>query len=403
MAQMCFQAHGQRLIGTESKGWRHIINCSGPAQLAFVLAALEVWGIERKTVALHPIGGEYLNQMIVALAREFDIEVFCERELLSPRSLDYWMPRHLRRSRVKVAWWYSRGHFPILGSIAAWCRSLAPKAIIEYYDGFRSPIVAAKTSRLNLLGLLKVDPLRGLKRVYDEEQVRPDLYVMRDDKMWRTYAHARARARTHFVRPDVVISHLERVGEVLFRLTKDESWIGFSPRIVILAGRFAEYGNPRFSIDDETNMYTDLLHSVREVSADTRILVKAHPRTSGQKAEHLKAACSRFGARLTSGRQLAEYILQKEPGRHRILLAPPSSTLVNAHEFDLARCFCLGEALITSYVGRDYTSHQLFMEDHAIMADAGVTSLNSLEELKGAVQELLHGERESRQGSCSVK
>lgn len=367
-------------------GFSHVAYCTGPAQLAYLLSALEVIGIppgdcliyitaSLKAVDLVNTLRVVCGQVCVTVGDEFLLPKPTLKETLAFRG----NARHANRT----AFWYcwaGRGREPIMRQF----RRILPDMVFEYYDGFRSPIVALEQGR-NRLSLSDANCMGDLRRLAEQRLLRPDWYFMLDDGLFTKHAPTEVQRRTGYIPLSVAQAKIRLVGEILDEINGGKP-MEDSPGAVLLTGVFSEW-RKFTSLVDELNMYDDILGVVRSVSSTTPILVKPHPRTFPEKMQGLEDICAKHNAVLHTRQQLVEYILEKS-GRHDVaVIGPPSTALLSTIQFGYGRAFCPSQRLMASYISPEYAHDRWMARDHELMEIAGVNMVNSLQELRDLLRE----------------
>ena|GEM_PF-6647147 len=355
----------------------HIAYCTGPAQLVYLLGSLEVCDVSLDSLTMQPAGLPGVRNAVVQVSKHMGIKVV-DPALLPTHSVMRVMMHRFRAKRAnQVAYWYCRGGIPTAPAVMRNLRKNMPDVVFEYYDGLRSPIVARK---------LRSGFRHMIGQLVKEKLLKPDRYFIQEDSLWRQYASIIVQARTSYIPIDVIRRKIKLVGGILDDLNRPQSYLGDSPGVVLITGRFAEYGLD-ISLADEIRMYEDILQTVRSVSRKVPILTKTHPRSSLEKMSCLETICAGYNAQLYAEQQLIEFILEESRQRDVVAIGPPSTALLNTLSFSYGTALVLSQQFIASYLGDMYNNDWWFAQDHELMTAAGVTTLNSLPQLVQLLQE----------------
>lgn len=367
-------------------GFTHVAYCTGPAQLAYLLSAFEVSGISPGDCLVHITATSSaidLLRTLPGVCGHVGMKIGDESLLTSPALKEVLSLRGNARHAHHSALWYcwaGRGREPILRQF----RKILPDMVFEYYDGFRSPIVALEQGR-NRLSLSDANRMGDLRRLAEQRLLRPDRYFMLDDGLFTKYAPAEVQKRTDYMALNIVQDKIRLVGQILDKIVGGQPSVD-GPGAVLLPGMFSERCEFA-SLVDELNMYADILGVIRSMSSTSPILVKPHPRTSPEKMHGLEDICAKYNAGLHTRQQLVEYMLEKS-GRHDVaVIGPPSTALLSTIQFGYGRAFCPSQHLIASYIGHQYADDPWMTRDHELMETAGVNMVNSLQELRDLLRE----------------
>ena len=367
-------------------GVPHVAFCTGPFQLTFLLSSLEVSGIVPASCTIMLFTGASNDDVLKTLrvlCGHLGMKIGDESLLTSPTLKEALSPRANAGHAHHCAFWYcwaGRGREPILRQF----RRILPDMVFEYYDGFRSPIVALEQGK-NRLSLSDANCIDDLRQLAVQRLLRPDGYFMPDDGLFTKYAPTEVQRRTDYIPLNVAQDKIRLVGETLDEIDGGGP-LEDSPGAVLLPGMFSER-REFASLADELNMYADILGVIRSVSSTSPILVKAHPRTFPEKMQGLGDICAQYNAELYSRQQLIEYILDKSGRRDVAVIGPPSTALLSTIQFGYGRAFCPSQQLMASYVGHEYANDHWMSGDHELMETAGVIMVNSLQELRDLLRE----------------
>jgi len=358
----------------------HVAYCTGPAQLAYLLSAFEVYGISPGDCLIYiqtASSAVDLLKTLPSVCGHIGMKMGDASLLPSPTLKETLALRRNTGHAHPSAFWYcwaGRGREPIMRKF----RRILPDMVFEYYDGFRSPVVALEQGK-NRLSLSDANHIGDLRQLAVERLLRPDGYFMLDDGLFTKYAPTEAQRRTHYIPLNVAQDKIRLVGQMLDEIDGGVP-LEDSPGAVLLPGMFSErreFASPA----DELKMYDDLLGVIRSVSRTTPILVKPHPRTSPEKMHGLGDICAKYKAELYSRQQLIEYILDKSGRRDVAVIGPPSTALLSTIQFGYGRAFCPSQQLMASYIDPEYANDPWITSDHELMETAGVNMVNSLQEL----------------------
>ena len=367
-------------------GISHVAYCTGPAQLAYLLSAFEVSGISAGDCLVHITASSIAVDLLKTLrvvCGQVGMKIGDESLLTSPTWKEALSLRRNAGHAHHTAFWYcwgGRGREPIMRQF----RKILPDMVLEYYDGFRSPIVALEQGK-NRLSLSDANRISDLRQLAVERLLRPDGYFMLDDGLFTKYAPAEVQKRTDYIPLSVAQDKVRLVGQMLDEIDGGGPLEG-SPGAVLLPGMFAEWYE--FApLVDELKMYADILGAIRSMSSTSPILVKTHPRTPPEKMQGLGDICAKYNTGLYTRQQLVEYMLEKS-GRHDVaVIGPPSTALLSTIQFRYGRAFCPSQHLIASYIGHQYADDPWMTRDHELMEIAGVNMVNSLQELRDLLRE----------------
>jgi hypothetical protein len=367
-------------------GFTHVAYCTGPAQLAYLLSAFEVSGISPGDCLVHITASSSavdLLKTLPVICGQVGMKIGDESLLTSSTLKEVLSPRGNAGRVHHSAFWYcwgGRGRNPIMRQF----RKILPDMVFEYYDGFRSPIVALEQGK-SRLSLSDANCYGDLRQLAEQRLLRPDGYFMLDDGLFTKYAPTEVQKRTDYIPLSVAQDKVRLVGQMLDEIDGGKP-LEDGPGAVLLSGMFAEWYEFA-SLADELNMYDGILGIVRSLSRTTPILVKPHPRTSPEKMRGLEDICAEYNAVFHIRQQLVEYMLERS-GRHDVaVIGPPSTALLSTIQFGYGRAFCPSQHLIASYIGHQYADDYWMTRDHELMEIAGVNMINSLQELRDLLRE----------------
>jgi len=358
----------------------HVAYCTGPAQLAYLLSAFEVSGISPGDCLVHITASSSAVDLLKTLhviCGQVGMKIGDEYLLPSPTLKEALALRGNTGHAHHSAFWYcwgGRGREPIMRQF----RRILPDMVFEYYDGFRSPIVALEQGKKRL-SLSDANCYDALRQLAEQRLLRPDGYLMLDDDLFTKYAPTEVQRRTDYIPLSVAQDKIRLVGQMLDEIDGGKP-LEDGPGAVLLTGMFAEWYEFA-SLADELNMYDDILGIVRSVSLTMPILVKPHPRTPPRKMRPLEDISARYNAVLHTRQQLVEYIFEKSSRHDVTVIGPPSTALLSTIQFGYGRAFCPSQHLMASYVGHQYADDPWMTRDHELMEIAGVNMVNSLQEL----------------------
>lgn len=363
-------------------GLPHVAYCSGPFQLACLLAALDVCGIPPNGCTVMPFPGSARNDDL-----KKTLVTACSRlgiRTVDPDSLPTLTLSEAFRMRAGVpgasrrAFWYCQGTPYSTGALRH-LRKTVPDVVFEYYDGLGSYIAAFEQERRRL-SLSDARRIGDLRQLAAQRLMCPYTYFMPDDDLWARYACPETRARTQYMPLHTVQGKIRLVGDILDDIDVQQWPEEDSPDVVLVMAKLSETRS-NVALEDELRMYSDLMRTVREECKTASILAKTHPRSSPGKMHQLQEICAQHAARLYTGQQLTEYVVEKS-GRHDVaFIGPPSTSFLSAMRFNYGRPFCLSQSLMASYVGPGYGNDSWQTMHHQLMEVAGVTVINSLPEL----------------------
>jgi len=362
-------------------GFTHVAYCTGPAQLAYLLSALEVSGISPGDCLVYthtsPSANELLKTLLVVCGR-IGMKMGDASLLMSPTLKEALSLRRNAGHTHHSAFWYCWGGRS-RDLIMRQFRRILPDIVFEYYDGFGSMIAALEQEK-NRLSLSDANCIGDLRQLAVQRLMCPDRYFMLDDGLFAKYAPTEVQKRTDYIPLNVAQDKIRLVGQILDEIDGGKP-MEDGPGAVLLTGMLLER-HVSTSLVDELNMYDDILRVFRSVSRTTPILVKTHPRTSLEKMHRLEDICAKYNAGLHTRQQLVEYMLEKS-GRHDVaVIGPPSTALLSTIQFGYGRAFCPSQHLIASYVGNEYADNRRVTRDHELMETAGVNKVDSLQQLK---------------------
>lgn len=362
-------------------GLLHLAYCTGPAQLVYLLSALEVASVPLDSCTIYPFPGSAANDDLKK--RVIEVSEYLGIAVLDPEVLPVYSLKqtlvHRFLARREVAFWYCRG-VPFCSNALAHLQKSQPTLVFEYYDGYRSPIVSQLCSKslFRLRGIRR--PSRFIRQFIVRKLMTPDRYFMPNDSLWQQYAPCKVQASTFCIPLDVVRRKIKLVGGILDGLNSPGSHNTGSPGVVLVTGMFAERQRD-VVMADELRMYEDILKTVRSVAKTVPILAKTHPRSSTEKMRRMETICARYNVYLYTGQQLFEYILEKSGRRDVVVIGPPTTALLNTLSLGYGTALCPAQQFMASYLGDNYTNGYLVAEDHTLMEMAGVTMLSNLPQL----------------------
>ncbi len=371
-------------------GFSHVAFCSGPAQLAFLLAALEVCGIPPRRCTIQPYPGsaknDDLKKTLVKACALIGMQTV-DADLLPAFTVsDVFRMRASVLTESRLAFWYCQGR-PFVAQLIYHFRKTMPDYVIEYYDGLGSHIAALEQEKMRL-SVSDAHGVSDLRQLAVQRLMRPDMHLMPEDGLWQKYAPPHSQARTRYVSSSVMLRNIRLVGEILDDISGDRWPLGKGPDIILLPPRFSELRHRGGSeVANELGMDDDLLGMVRSVSRTASILVKTHPRTGAEITHRLEEICAKHDARLYNRQQLVEYILDRSWRRDVAVIGCWSTALLNTVLFGWGRSFCLSKCFIASYIGHEYADDPRMTGDHELMEFSGVNMVNSLQELGDMLRE----------------
>jgi len=368
-------------------GVSHVAYCTGPAQLAYLLSALDVCGISLSQCTILPFPGSAKNDdlktMLIKACSHLGMQITDPVSMFLPTLSDAHRLYDPAHDRPMVVHWYCQG-VPYCRNALHHLRKTLPNIVFEYYDGFGS-LIAALEQEKNRLSLSDANCIGDLRQLAVQRLMRPDRYFMLDDGLFIKYAPTEVQRRTDYIPLNVAQDKIRLVGQILDEIDGGKP-MEDGPGAVLLTGMLSEVG--RFaSLVDELNMYDDILGVVRSVSRTTPILIKTHPRTSTEKMRRLEDISARYNAVLHTRQQLVEYILEQSGRRDVAVIGPPSTALLTTIQFGYGRAFCPSQRLIASYAGHKYADDRRMTKNHELMEIAGVNMVNSLQELGDLLRE----------------
>ena len=374
---------------------RHIAYCTGPAQLVYLLSALETEGVSPRDVCIVSNSEYKPNERLQpALSNVVDALCFRQQTILATEAdtlTRCFLWRHVPRWRPRT-FWYCRGA-PHPHSVMSLLKALRPSRVFEYYDGFRATVTVrlAATRRMvqpRLSWLSTAERRQKRERFMTWKALEADRYFMPRHSQWEQYAAANVLARTTYLRKDVIWHNVERVGRLLQKSSPETgaSSPGRGPGFVLLAGLFSQRC-PNVQLEDEVRLYGDILKHVRAKAHSMPLLVKMHPRTTHEKRERLADLCDQSGARLSTDQQLVEFVIQQAQWSAALVVGGPSTALLNVRIHELGLPLCASGEFMSTYLGEGYaTSGGIIREDHRLMENAGVASLSHLDDLTVALE-----------------
>jgi len=367
-------------------GFSHIAYCTGPAQLAYLLSAFEISDITPRDCLVNVTATPNAIDLLRTLpevCRQVGMKIGDESLLTSSTLKEALsISRNTGHAHHSAFWycWAGRGREPILRQF----RKILPEMVFEYYDGFRSPIVAQEQEK-NTFSLSGANCMRDLRQLAEQRLLRPDRYFMLDDGLFTKYASTEVQRKTQYISLRTVQEKIRLVGEILDEIDGEKP-LEDSPGVVLLTGMFSERREFASRIA-ELNMYNDILGVIHSVSRKTPILVKPHPRTSPEKMQGLEDICAEYNAVLHIRQQLVEYMLEKADRHDMSVIGMPSTALLSTIQFGYGRAFCPSQRLMASYVGHAYADDHWMARDHELMESAGVNMFDSLQKLSDLLRE----------------
>ncbi|MCK4302578.1 MAG: hypothetical protein KAW91_07375 [candidate division Zixibacteria bacterium] len=260
-----------------------------------------------------------------------------------------------------------------------------PDIVFEYYDGLGSHIAAFEQEKKRL-SLSDARGVGDLRQLAVQRLMRPARYFMPDDRLWARYASPATQARTQYMARHIIQGKMRLVGDTLDDIDAERWPEQDSPDVILIMAKLSEVRR-EVALEDELRMYNDLLRTIRAVSKTASILAKTHPRSSPEKTHRLQEICARHDARLYTGQQLIEYIVEKS-GRHDVtVIGPPSTSFLSTIQFNYGRAFCLSQSFMASCIGPDYGNDSWQTMHHQLMEVAGVATINSLAQLAALLEE----------------
>jgi len=369
-------------------GFSHVAYCTGPFQLAYLLSALDVCGISPGQCTILPFPGsarnDDLKKTLVTACSHLGMQI-ADADLLPALALsDAFRMRGGVPSESRRAFWYCQG-IPYTAGALRHLRKTLPNIVFEYYDGLGSHIAAFEQEKKRL-SLSDARGVGDLRQLAVQRLMRPDWYFMPDDGLWARYASPDTQARTQYMALHIIQGKLKLVGDTLDDIDVERWPEQDSPDVILIMAKLSEVRR-EVALEDELRMYNDLLRTIRAVSKTASILAKTHPRSSPEKMHRLQEICARHDARLYTGQQLIEYIVEKS-GRHDVtVIGPPSTSFLTTIQFNYGRAFCLSQSFMASYIGPDYGNDSWQTMHHQLMEVAGVATINSLPELAALLEE----------------
>jgi len=380
--------------GRVDNGWgslaefQHVAFCSGPAQLAFLLAAFEVFGISPRGCTIQPYPGsaknDDLKRTLVEASSLLGMQTTDLDHLPSPTLSDAFQIQNGLPSDRRLAFWYCQGD-PFHPRVMYYLQRVMPDRVFEYYDGLGSLIAASEQAKTRV-SLPEIRCLGDLKRFSMQRLMQPDKHLMPANGLWERYASPETQSRTHQVPLHTIREKIRLVGDILADIDGHQWPEQGSPDVILIMAKLSEIRR-EVALEDELRMYNDLLKTVRTAFKSASILAKTHPRSSPEKMDRLREICAEHDAGLYTGQQLIEYVVEKS-GRHNVaFIGPPSTSFLSATQFNYGRAFCLSQSFMASYIGPDYGNDSRQTMQHQVMEAAGVPVVNSLSELAATVRE----------------
>jgi len=373
-------------------GFSHVAYCTGPAQLVYLLSALDVCGISPGQCTILPFPGsaknDDLKKTLVKACTHLGMQTVDPVSMLLPTLSDARRLRDPAHSRPRVVHWYCQG-VPYCRNALHHLRKTLPDIVFEYYDGLGSHIAAFEQEKRRL-SLPDARGFGDLRQLAVQRLMRPDMHLMPDDGLWQKYAPPHSQAKTRYVPLSVMLRNIKLVGEILDDISGDPWPLRKGPAIILLPSRISELRHPVDSeslAENELRMHDDLLGIVRSVSKTASILVKTHPRTGTETVRRLQEICAKHDAQLYCRQQLVEYILDRSRRRDVLVIGlDPSTSLVNTVLFGWGRSVCLSKGFIASYIGHQNISDSA-LTSLDLLSKTGVAVIDSLADLSEFLRE----------------
>lgn len=365
----------------------HYAYCTGPVQLMFLLAALEQVQIETSDCMLmlddDPASGLVRTMTALAGTLGFNFQVMpatigsgAQSELT--RALPLLLLQLPRLRRSERSFWFSRG---VVASIPVVSRYLHAQSsrIVEFYDGFRTPIVTSVE-----LGLGRYrgpeEGLRGSVKSAIWNTIMPSIsqFLMPDGLGWESSVSEARLKHTVTVRPESLAGSLRRVGRGIEDFIEVQQHPPFD--IMLLTGLSAER-YPDVSLEAELALYRDILAVFSRSGHRARVLIKPHPRTRSVKLGRLRDLAAPENVTLHFSHQLAEHIVGMHQQREVAIIGEPSTALLLARLLRGDRAYCLGLNLISGYLGSGYSQAPYKVDDHSFMNSQGIPEITALADL----------------------
>ena len=372
----------------------HVAYCSGPAQLAFLLAAFEVCGVVPGECIIEPFRGSAKNDdletTLVKACLRLGMPTVDAELLPTPTLRQAFRMRAGASVDSQSAFWYCQGAPHSISALRHMQKTL-PGVVFEYYDGLGTYIAALEQER-KCLSLPEPRGIGDLSQLAVQRLMRADIYFMPDDDLWQRFAPPHSQARTRYVPLSVMLRKIRLVGEILDDISGDPWPEREAPEVILVMAKLSEIRRD-VALEDELRMYNDLLKAVRTAFKTAPILAKTHPRSSPEKMNRLQQICAQHDVRLYTGQQLTEYVVERSGRPDVTLIGPPSTSLLSAIQFNYGRALCLSQPFMASYIGSDYGNDAWQTMHHQLMEAAGVTIVNSLSELGALVKNKPNKER----------
>jgi len=369
-------------------GLSHVAYCTGPFQLTFLLAALEVCGVSREQCTILPFPGSARNndlkKTLIKACSLLGMQTTDIDLLPLPTLSDAFHARYSVQTERRLAFWYCQG-IPYTSGALHHLRKTLSDTVFEYYDGLGSYIAASEQEKQRL-SLSDAHGVSDLRQLAVQRLMRPDMHLMPGDNMWARYASPETQSRTQYVSLDVIQGKIKLVGNILDNIDVEQWPPCDSPDVILVIAKLSEIRR-EVALEQELRMYNDLLRTIRGAFKSASILAKTHPRSSPEKMHRLQEICAEHNARLYTGQQLAEYFVERSGRRDVAFIGPPSSSFLSAIQFNYGSAFCLSQSFMASYIGTGYRNDSWQTMHHRLMEVAGVATINSLFELEVLMRE----------------
>lgn len=333
--------------------------CGGPPQAAFLSATIDAMGVDPSRVGVL-LGVQQFDSDLAsatgALCRALGWRIVSGGEVGSLLNGLRWKPR-------PILLLLSRGVACENRILDALLR-LRPRRVVEYYDGYRSYVIARQT-RMCHLASDPVGPLTRLRIAFGRAARAADGYAMPDDGCWLRYASSSLHDRLIRLSRQHVTRAIERVGQWY-----DTPVPAYD--VIYLTNIYSER-SAAIAQADELRLYDAALAAIRQAVPAGRIAIKAHPRTSPVKLKALDHLAQRHGAVHAEAGQLVEYDLLRRPEVCTWVVGGPCTALLNVKWLKCGRAACASYKLLRRYLGVGYKNITWAHEDHATMSECGVS------------------------------